>query len=399
MRRKALAVAVTGVVFAALAPVTGRTAEPVAGTVAGSKALGATDIDCGGSVPVAVALDAKTGISGDPVDVELVLDRSGSMLDHPIAHLKAAAKSFVDLVDQTTDGTLDGVIAHGSRLGVVSFADGATVDVGLTPDAVAVKTAIDALRPDGLTNHSAAIATAQEQLAGSQPANGKVMVVMTDGLTTAGGDASDAAEAARLAGTEIFGIGLGLVDPAEIQDWTTDPDDEHYFVAPDPGRLQQVFAAIGAAIVVPAATKVTVVDTVASQFSAGGPVVGKGDVAPAGNQLTWTIPELRTEAVTLTYTATHDPAAGGGAWPVSVTVTYSDAEKHVVTFDNPAVNVRGCAARIDLQPGEPVTALVTDDFGDPVENVTVTYTALSDTEIRGCFTHAAGHLVCDVLAR
>ncbi|GGP67336.1 vWA domain-containing protein [Saccharothrix coeruleofusca] len=414
-------------------------AQAAGGTVTGTKSLGATDIDCGGSVPVTVALDAENGISGSPVDVALVLDRSGSMAGQPIADLKTAAKGFVDLVDEATDGSLDGVIANGSRLGVVSFASTATADTPLTSDANAVKSAIDALVADGSTNHSEAISTAQAQLAGSLPGNAKKMVVMTDGETTAGGDASDDAVAARAAGTEIFGIGLGAADEAEIQDWTSDPDSAHYRYAPDSGQLAEVFAAIGAAIVVPAATGVTVVDTVAPQFSISSPAVSKGSVAQAGNQLTWTIDELGTESPTLTFTATHDPAAGGGALAVNPSVAYTDAEGHVVTFANPVVNVHGCAAAIDVEPEHAVnelgtpgqthtaTATVTDDFGDPVAGVPVDFTVLSgpnagaagaaDTSgagtsdftypgaqslaglgtdsIRGCFTHASGQQRCD----
>lgn len=437
-RRRACGV--TAILVAALAAPLATTTGAVAagGTVTGAKTLGATDITCGGSVPVTVTLDAQTGIAGAPVDIELVLDRSGSM-QNAIGDLKAAAKSFVDIIDEATDGSLNGVVANGSRIGVVSFSDDASVDTGLTSDANAVKAAIDALAAGGNTNHSDAISTGQAQLAGSLPGNAKKMIIMTDGVTTVGGDASDDALAARNAGTEIFGIGLGNVDAAEIRDWTTDPDATHYYQAPTPAQLHEVFEAIGAAIVVPAATGVTVVDTVAPQFSVGGAAVSKGSVAQNGNQLTWTIPELATETVTLTFTATHLPAAGGGALAVNPSVAYTDAEGHVVTFGNPTVNVRGCAAFIDVEPehavnelGTPgqthtVTATVTDDFGDPVANTPVDFTILSgpnaggagsggtsaagtvdftypatqgpaglgQDSIRGCFTHAAGHRVCD----
>ncbi|MEU4745088.1 VWA domain-containing protein [Actinosynnema sp. NPDC023658] len=431
----------TAILLAALAapPATTPAATAAGGTVTGTKALGAADITCGGSVPVTVTLDAENGVAGSPVDVELVLDRSGSMQGQPLADLKAAAKAFVDILDEATDGVLDGVVANGTRIGVVSFADNASVDTALTSDANAVKSAIDALGAGGSTNHSAAISTGQAQLAGSLPTNAKKMIVMTDGATTAGGDASDDAAAARAAGTEIFGIGLGSVNSAEIKDWTTDPDTTHYFAAPTSADLQQVFEAIGAAIVVPAATGVSVVDTVAPQFSISDAAVSKGSVAQAGNQLTWTVGELGTETATLTFTATHHPAAGGGALPVNPSVAYTDTEGHAVTFGNPSVNVHGCAAAIDVEPehavnelGTPgqthtVTATVTDDFGAPVPATAVDFSVLSgpnagaaggantsaagtadftypgtqglaglgtDT-IRGCFTHADGHAVCD----
>lgn len=427
---------------AALAvPFAGPANAASSGTVTGDKTLGVTDIQCGGTVPVTVTLNAETGIAGNPADIELVLDRSGSMQGQPIIDLKAAAKSFVDIIDQATDGSLNGVIANGTRVGVVSFADGASVNAGLTSDAAAVKTAIDSLVAVGQTNHSAAIITAQAELAGSVPANAKKMIIITDGQTTVPPDASPAAASARAAGTEIFGIGLRVTDfEAEIKDWTTDPDEGvHYFFAPDSGQLQQIFATIGAAIVVPAATNVQVVDSVGPQFSISGAAVSKGSVVQNGNNLTWTIGELRTESVTLTFTATHLATAGGGTLAVNPAVSYSDTQGHTVTFPNPTVNVHGCAAHIDVEPehavnelGTPgqthtVTARITDDFGDPVPGIGVTFGVLSgpnsgsagagttgatgttdftypgtqglaglgtDT-IRGCFTHANGQAVCD----
>ena len=440
IRKQCRPAVVTAVaLFAALATTSGLASAAGGGTVTGSKTLGATDITCGGSVPVTLTLNGETGLAGDPVDIELVLDRSGSMQGQPIADLKVAAARFVDIIDEGTDGALDGTISNGSRLGVVSFADGASVDAGLSGNANAAKSAISALVATGQTNHSDGIATGQAQLAGSVPGNRKLMVIFTDGMTTVGPDASPIAAAARAAGTEIFGIGLGNADSATIQNWTTDPDSTHYFFAPTSDDLEAVFEAIGAAIVVPAATNITVLDTVSGAFSISGAAASKGSVGQAGNLLTWTLADLRTETVTLTFTATHNPAAGGGVLAVNPSVGYTDTEGHVVAFGNPTVNVHGCAAHIDVEPehavnelGTPgqthtVTATVTDDFGDPVSAVNVSFDVLAGPNsvaagsgptgaagtvdftypaqqglaglgtdsIRGCFTTAAGNPVCD----
>ena len=355
------------------------------GTVSGDKTLSSTDIQCDGSTEVTLTLNAQTGLAGDPEDIVLVLDRSGSMED-ALPALQDAAIRFVDLIDEATDGVQDGVIAHGSRIGLVSFADSASLDVALTTDTNAVKDAINALTADGGTNHEAAFNTAQAQLAGST--NTKQMIFFTDGVTTVGDDASDEAAAAKAAGTEIFVIGLvGAtgIDEAELQDWATDPDSEHFFETTNPEDLQAIFEAIGAAITVPAATNVVVVDTVNNHFSASGAVASKGNVAQVGNVLTWTIAELGTEIVTLTYTATHDNTKAGGVELVNDQVTYTDDAGLIVTFPNPTVNVRGCAAKLELTPatatnelGTPdqnhtVTAKVTDDFGDSVSDVTVNF--------------------------
>jgi uncharacterized protein YegL len=310
------------------------------------------------------------------------------MAGAPLAALKTAANTFVDIIDQATDGTLDGVIANGSRVGVVSFADTATVNQPLTTDATALKTAINALVASGLTNHSAAISLAQSTLAGSEPTNSKQMIIFTDGFTTVGGDGQAEAAAARTAGTEIFAIGLGSVNVPQLNGWATDPDADHVFIAPSAADLEEIFEAIGAAIVVPAATNVSIVDTVDSHFVVSAPVASKGTVTQVGNVLTWTIPELRTEQVTLTFTATHNPALPGGVEQVNDSVVYTDTEGHMVSFGNPSVNVRGCAAHIDLTPpsdtnelttgaSHTVTAKVTDDFGDPVAGIPVSFEVIS----------------------
>jgi uncharacterized protein YegL len=363
------------------------TALAQGGTVSGTKTLSATDIQCNGSLQVTLTLNAQTGLAGDPEDIMLVLDRSGSMAAS-LADLKTAANGFVDIIDQATDGVLDGSIANGSRVGIVSFSDAATLDVPLTTNAATLKTAINGLVAAGLTNHQAAISLAQSTLAGSMPENTKQMIIFTDGMTTVGGDGQAEAAAARAAGTEIFAIGLGSVNVGQLNGWASDPDADHVFIAPSAADLEDIFEAIGAAIVVPAATNVSVVDTVDSHFAVSAPVASKGTVTQLGNALTWTIAELGTETVTLTFTATHNPAQPGGVEQVNDSVVYTDTEGHIVNFGNPSVNVRGCAAHIDLTPetdtnelttgaSHTVTAKVTDDFGDPVAGILVSFAVIT----------------------
>jgi uncharacterized protein YegL len=441
-RRSHLWRGVVGSVCAGVLLLPGSAATAQGGTVTGTKTVSDTDISCNGSTNVTVTLEGQTGISGQPADIMLVLDRSGSMQGAPIANLKSGALSFVDIIDEGTDNALNGLIANGSRIGVVSFADSATVNQPLTGDAGAVKSAINGLGASGATNHSAAFQVAQAQLAASQPANQKILIIFTDGVTTVGGDASDDAAAARAAGTEVYAIGLGSVNVGELNDWATDPDSQHVFIAPSAGQLEAIFQAIGAAIVVPAATNITVVDTVNSHFAVSNATVTAGTIGQAGNVLTWTIPQLNTETVTLSFTATHSAAEAGGAEQVNAAITYTDAEGHAVSFPSPTVNVRGCAATIEVTPptadnelGTPgqthtVNGAIADDFGDPVDGVTVdfsvlsgpnagasgsgttvagttpfTYTAaqglagLGTDTVQGCFTNGAGVAVCDTAVK
>lgn len=338
------------------------------------------NLQCNGSTLVKVTLVGGSSVSGRPVDIMLVLDRSGSM-EQEMGALKNAAKAFVDMLDDATDGTHDGVISYGNRIGVVSFSSSATLDRPLTSNATLAKAAIDGLSAGGSTNHAAGITTAQSQL-GPSP-NADIMIIFTDGNTTAGPDPRYAAAAARAAGTEIYGIGLGDgLDRDAIRSWVSGPVDRHAYFTTDPGTLRQVFEEIGAGIIAPAATGARLTLAVNGNLAASTASVSKGSVTLSQNNLVWTIGTLLNETVTLTYVASHDNLTPGGPTALHTAATYSDNEHNAVTLDNPVLNVHGCAKTLDLTPevdtnivGDPhtVTATVRDDYGAPVGSVSVAF--------------------------
>ena len=93
-----------------------------------NKTISIDRIDCSGSLKVTLALSASPDISSTPTDIVLVLDRSGSMAGSPLTNMKTGAKKFIDIIDEATDGSQDGQIGSGSRIGIVSFADTATAE-------------------------------------------------------------------------------------------------------------------------------------------------------------------------------------------------------------------------------------------------------------------------------
>ncbi len=70
-----------------------------------NKQISSTQIDCDGTLKVTLALTATPDIVSNPTDIVLVLDRSGSMTGAPLANMKAGAKTFIDIIDESTDSS------------------------------------------------------------------------------------------------------------------------------------------------------------------------------------------------------------------------------------------------------------------------------------------------------
>ncbi|HKQ58510.1 MAG TPA: VWA domain-containing protein [Candidatus Eisenbacteria bacterium] len=84
-----------------------------------------------------------------PVEIMMVLDRSGSMAGQPMADLKVAARSFVDFFDDSQNR---------DKMGLISFATSVSVDRSLSTNFVTpIKTAITNLNAASYTNAEDAI--------------------------------------------------------------------------------------------------------------------------------------------------------------------------------------------------------------------------------------------------
>lgn len=152
-----------------------------------------------------------------PTDVMITLDTSGSMNNdganppQPLTAVKEAAASFVNR------------LGSNDRVGVATFATAAKVIAPLKPEAAGVATvisniAIDPKEEGGVTDTGAGIRAAAAELQSERhnPDARKVLVLLTDGLATAPGDAEEAegsaltaADEVKAAGIEIYTIGLG----------------------------------------------------------------------------------------------------------------------------------------------------------------------------------------------
>jgi Mg-chelatase subunit ChlD len=119
--------------------------------------------------------------AGTPLDVALVLDRSGSMEflgtdpEQPMTDAKTAAKVFMDN------------LVSNAQVGVVSFASDHRVDIGLTllnsSDGKAlVRNAIDGIYATGGTAIGDGLADANNMLIGGRVDARKITILLTDGV-------------------------------------------------------------------------------------------------------------------------------------------------------------------------------------------------------------------------
>lgn len=185
-----------------------------------------------------------------PVDVMLVIDRSGSMNDDDkLADAKSAASTFVGAVDFSQD-----------EVGLTSFNQAATLNLGLTNDETALNTAINGLTATGQTNIGDGLKVGRQELV----ANGgptKALILLSDGAPNVDGTgalclgdfdinsacslhALSEATTTKNAGIELFVIGLGVNSETEnlLQQIAT--DNSHYFSAPSSDDLESIYLQI-----------------------------------------------------------------------------------------------------------------------------------------------------------
>ena len=196
----------------------------------------------------------------------------------------------------------------------------------------------------GQTNHADAFTKAID-LFDMTSSNAKVIVMFTDGVTTAGDPPTPVASLAKSDGIIIYCIGLigdtGL-DVDALNDWSSDPDSAYVVVTPDDAQLEDLFEELAENISKPGATNIEITDTLNSCFKINNIVdVSKG-VANILNDtaIKWEMDQLGTnssEGATLEFSVSHIGACTGMV-KVNDNIDYSDNEGNVVLFAR-ALNV------------------------------------------------------------
>ncbi len=175
------------------------------------------------------------GVPREQATIVLAIDVSGSMAAEDVEpnRLDAAqdaAKAFAERVPRQY------------RIGLVSFAGVATLQVPPTTDRVAFNSAVDNLNPQGATAIGEAIFTSLDAIRATQPTAATELkaariLLLSDGSTTTGRTNEEAAAAAREAKVPVATVALGTPDGVLLNGTA---------VPPSPGALRALAEATGA---------------------------------------------------------------------------------------------------------------------------------------------------------
>ena len=188
--------------------------------------------------PLGIACSPQSNVS----DIMLVVDRSGSIADdNKLDDAKLAVTTFLSSTN-----------APPHQVGLVSFADTATLDQALTTNKASVVTATLALTATGGTRMDRGIRQARLELASANHiiTHTKVIILMSDGLQNdPPGNSAVITETnqAKADGATIFTIGLGPdADAGLLRQMATDPN--YYYFAPSGAELASIYQRISAVI-------------------------------------------------------------------------------------------------------------------------------------------------------
>jgi len=181
---------------------------------------------------------------GDPPDVLVVLDRSGSMGYGPYYNWDAAVPAVNNLVT-----SFEGQIRFGLELFPSDSSCGVDVpQVGIGDEtAAAIAGVLAATSPNGATPMAQALLQARSYLNGIDPAKAKYVVLVTDGYPTCASSTTPvgAVTALKTDGIDTFVIGFGSgVDPTLLQQMAVAGGTGSYYQANNQADLDTALGAI-----------------------------------------------------------------------------------------------------------------------------------------------------------
>jgi Mg-chelatase subunit ChlD len=326
-----LTLGVAGLLPAAAAP----PAQAPTCIVQGDKVASPARIRLGETVQIRLTISSQCPpASYRSADIMLAIDDSFSMAsDGKLDAAKRAANTFVDNTDLSIH-----------RLGLVTFHGTAVVAIGLSQDAKAIKDEVNAIGRQSGTNIAAAIDESLEVLTTQgRPGVLPVIILLTDGTPNLPQNEPElaalrSANAAKLAGVELYAVGLGRdVSESLLKQIASTP--AHYYFSPDIADLDQIYQSI--ALVV---GDYSVRDLVLQDDLAANITLEQGTANPTatvtGRRLEWVAGLVPASGLTWVYTVTPRII---GTYPTNdqAIATYKDTEgtSHRFVFPKPVVTV------------------------------------------------------------
>jgi Mg-chelatase subunit ChlD len=184
--------------------------------------------------PIVITISQPTNRTQNPVDVALVIDRSGSMGTYGYMEpAKTAARTFVGLM-QTND-----------NIAVVSFSSSASVNFPLTritSDAtkIAAQNAISTISSSGATSIGSGLQAGQSQLDRGRTGSHQAMILLSDGEENTPPLVADVLPTIPV-NTDIYTIALGPQSDLNLLNNIAANTGGRFYYAPDASKLQEIY--------------------------------------------------------------------------------------------------------------------------------------------------------------
>ena len=238
-----------------------------------------------GKVHVKIDIEGIGTVSeAAPIDLMLVLDTSGSMMDGNAFDLaREAATEFTNM------------LPNNARAGLVLFSDWARLAFPLSYDREGL---IDSIYADwGGTNMGEGMKMTREHFVEeSAPPRKRIEILLTDGDTWDYGTAVNEIQHAKDENIKIYTIGLGYyLNESLLKQIASETGGEYYF-SPTPEDLQSVFKEVFETAVATAANDVIVTDTINTEkiHIEESSVIGgtPTSVDPGTGKIVWTVEKM-----------------------------------------------------------------------------------------------------------
>ena len=318
------------------------------GIISSNKETDVQYIKSGDNFKVKISLSAEPEILNKPAEIVLLLDKSKSMVGESFENMKYGAETFIDFLDEATDGAVDKSL-NKTNVAIISFSDYADVDIGLTNDVSTIKEAFKKIQIGQNTNHFAAFSKAFELL-NHETKKDKIIVMVTDGQTTIGPDASDMVDTIKKSGIKIYCMGINnknnnSVNKDVLRKWCSDPDKNYFYLAINEKYIVKKLEEIAVDISKPGAKNVIIDEKVNSDFSITEVIAPeKGSALITGfDSIKWKIDSLgnkNAEEAVLEFTVKH-LGKNTGKLAVNKSIHYTDIYGNKVNFPSPEIFIDG----------------------------------------------------------